>query len=508
MGREFGYRIWFSGLMKTPLHRIYGYAIGDGAVSLSMNGISNFALLYYTQVLGLGASYAGLALSLTLIWDAVTDPIMGHVSDSTRSRFGRRHPFLALGGGLLVVSFFFMWFVPEGVAQSSVLFWYLLGINLATRTAITIFMVPFVALGFEVCTDYDERSKLQGARFFVTQVVNFGGGAMAWTLFFADERAADGSRVDGTKVVENYLHMSLWLTGAIAAFVAMVLWFTRSHAVDNRREGSTGQGDLGSLLGNFKEILADRLVLLVVGAKFLVQLGASVISQAQMFTYVEYMQFSHTEKTIAHGSGMLAYAAGAFFHARLVRRFDKKATAFIGLVAGCVGNLALLGLFMGGVVEPGETWTVSVLGAWDLPLALCVMAFFQSVWWGGMGLMAPLMLSMVADISEMNYVKRGKLRDGGYTAVFSLFTKAGMGGAMLLSGWLIGKVGYVSGLVEQAPETLSSLAVITFVSGPVALLLAAPLIGKYPVTRAYMMQVKQSRMDLESAKRAAGVGKG
>lgn len=92
---------------KTPIRTIYGYALGEGAVSLSMNGIANFGMLFYTQVLGLGPKYAGLALSVTLIWDAISDPIMGHITDNTRSRFGRRHPYMITGGLLLAVSFFF-----------------------------------------------------------------------------------------------------------------------------------------------------------------------------------------------------------------------------------------------------------------------------------------------------------------------------------------------------------------------------------------------------------------
>lgn len=76
----------------ASLGRIFGYALGEGAVSITMNGIANFAMLYYTQVLGLGAGYAGLALSITLLWDALTDPVMGHLTDNTRTRFGAACP--------------------------------------------------------------------------------------------------------------------------------------------------------------------------------------------------------------------------------------------------------------------------------------------------------------------------------------------------------------------------------------------------------------------------------
>lgn len=483
--------------MRTSRKRIYGYAIGDGAVSLSVNGINNFALLYYTQVLGLGASYAGLALSVTLLWDAVTDPVMGHVSDATRSRFGKRHPFMVLGGVALAICFFFLWWVPEGLSGSTQLFWYLLGINLLVRTAITVFTVPFIALGFEICTDYDERSTLQGIRFFLNQIANFGGGALAWILFFTDQTNADGSRLDGTKVVENYLQMGTWLAGAIFVFVLLVTWFTRHYALENRSATQTNPLGVGHLFSEYRQILSDRLVLLVASSRFILQIGATVVAQVQMFAYVEYLQFSHVEKTIAHGSGMLAFALGSLFHDKLVKRFDKKPTAFIGVAAGLLGNLALLALFTSGAVDADDSWRIPtpfpVLGGSELPLALAALSVFQSLWWGGMGLMAPLLLSMIADISEINYVRHGKLRDGGYTAVFSLSTKAAMGIGMLLNGWLMARAGYLPGADSQTPQTLSNLALMTFVSGPIALLLLIPLLAKYPINRSVMTQVKLQR---------------
>jgi glycoside/pentoside/hexuronide:cation symporter, GPH family len=69
-------------------------------------------MLYYTLVLGLNPVWAGIALSITLVWDAVTDPVMGHLTDHTRSRYGRRHGYILLGGLALATCFFGLWWVP------------------------------------------------------------------------------------------------------------------------------------------------------------------------------------------------------------------------------------------------------------------------------------------------------------------------------------------------------------------------------------------------------------
>ena len=164
---------------KVSLVRMFGYALGEGATSITMNGISNFAMLFYTQVLGLSAAYAGIALSVTTLWDAVTDPVMGHITDNTRSRFGRRLPYVFWGGLALSISFFLLWILPGKFTAASAIFWCILLINLLVRTAVTVFVVPYTALGFEMCPDYVDRSRLQGVRFFLNQMVNlvFGAGA-------------------------------------------------------------------------------------------------------------------------------------------------------------------------------------------------------------------------------------------------------------------------------------------------------------------------------------------
>jgi len=144
--------------------RILGYAIGEGATSITIGGISNFALLYYTSVLGLGAGMAGLALSISVFWDAVTDPVMGHITDNTRSRWGRRLPYVLLGGLLLAPAFFSVWVLPPGSWPAWLLFMLALLANLLVRTAVTIFGIPYVAMGFELCQGYEDRSRLQGIR--------------------------------------------------------------------------------------------------------------------------------------------------------------------------------------------------------------------------------------------------------------------------------------------------------------------------------------------------------
>lgn len=467
--------------------RIFGYALGEGATSITMNGIANFAMLYYTQVLGLSAAYAGIALSITTLWDAVTDPVMGHISDNTRSRFGRRIPYIFWGGLALAVSFLLLWVIPGNFSGPVAVFWCILLINLAVRTAVTIFVVPYTALGFEICPNYVDRSRLQGVRYFINQMVNLVFGAFAWTLFFKDGVAADGSRVDGTMIQGNYVTMGITLAVVTMVMILLSIFATRKYVVDNR-DMVVGGNSLKDFFGDIAAIFKDRLARYVFAFFAVAQLAMLLTSQIQMFAYVNYMQFIDKEKTFVHGAGMVAFALGSLSLSRLVKRFDKKQTGYIGMAISMVGGLSLFVLFSGGVVAPGQTLVVAGL---TLPVATLLFGLFQGCWWGGCGIIVPLALSMIADISAINEHRTGVLKDGSYSAVFSFFLKAAGSVGLLITGWLVTAAGIVSGAETQTVEAAKNISVMTFLSGPIIIVISFFILRKYPVDRDFMEDIQK-----------------
>jgi len=472
---------------KASLARLFGYALGEGAVSITMNGIANFAMLYYTQVLGLSAAYAGIALSITTLWDAVTDPVMGHITDNTRSRFGRRHPYLFWGGLALALSFFLLWALPGKFSTASGIFWCVLLINLVVRTAVTVFVVPYTALGFEICPDYVDRSRLQGIRYFLNQVTNLVFGAFAWSMFFRDRVAADGARIDGTLIHGNYLVMGIVLAAVTFIMILLSILSTRPYAADNRSERVEGNS-LKAFFKDISNIFRDRLAWYVFGFFGVAQLAMLLTSQVQMFTYVHYMQFSSAEKTGVHGTGMIAFALGSICLSRLVRRFDKKVSGYIGMAISMAGGLALFAIFTGGLVNPLQK--IELAGR-TIPLAAVLFGLFQGLWWGGCGILVPLALSMIADISEINQKRTGLLKDGSYSAVFSFFLKAASSFGLLITGWMVTGAGIASGAEMQTAAAARNVSVMTFLCGPVIVLVSFFILRKYPVDRAYMEQLQR-----------------
>lgn len=474
---------------RTSLSRILGYALGEGAMSITMNGISNFAMLYYTQVLGLSAAYAGIALGVTMFWDAITDPVMGHITDNTRSRFGRRMPYILLGGIALAITFFLMWIVPTWFQGPVAVFWCVLALNMLVRTSVAVFSIPYIALGFEICPNYEDRSRLQGIRSAFNQVTNLVFGAMAWSVLFRDRTGPDGARIDGTLVLHNYLVMGAVLAGASLLFVVVSAGATWPYANDNRGAGTQGNTP-AAFWKDFSAILRDRLSWYVFGFFAVAQFAMLLTSQIQMFTYVFYVKLAATEKTMVHGGGMLAFVFGSLLLGVLTRRFDKKITGYIGMGVCIFGGVLLYAVFMGGGLSPES---MLVAGGLSLPLGKVVFGVGQALWWGGCGILVPLAMSMVADLSEINYKQSGVLKDGSYSAVFLFFIKTCLAAGLLLTGYLVEAAGIASGADSQTPEAAHNIAAMTFLVGPILVVVAFFILRAYPVDRHFMARIAAAK---------------
>ncbi|MBU3666540.1 MAG: MFS transporter [Chthoniobacterales bacterium] len=477
--------------------RILGYALGEGAASITMNGVSNFALLYYTQVLGLGAGYAGLALSLATLWDAVTDPVMGHITDNTRTRWGRRFPYIVAGGLFLAASYWLLWTVPDGITSPQALFVFALAGNLLLRTAVTIFGVPYTALGFEICPGYEDRSRLQGIRAAFNMAINLVFGAFAWALFFHDGTSPDGARIDGTKIAENYARMGWVLAVATAVLILLCAWATRHTAKDNRNSRVQGN-TLDDFRLDLLQILGDRLAWFVFGFFAIALFGMLLVSQLQMFVYVFFMKLPAGAKTWIHGGGMVAAGLGALFQAWLTKKTDKKIAGYIAMALTVFGGVFLTVVFFGFNLAPDASWH---LAGTNIPVAYLLFGLGQACWWGGCGMLGPLAMSMVADLSEVNFLKTGILKDGGYSAVFTFLQKASMSAGLLLTGWMVTAAGIVANADAQTPEAVRNIALMTFLIGPALVIIAFFLLRRYPVDREYLVNLeKQSARDKDAAR--------
>jgi GPH family glycoside/pentoside/hexuronide:cation symporter len=479
---------------KASFTDICCYSSGEGVNSLIMNTIFGFAMIYFTEALGMDYRWAGLALGIATFWDAITDPLMGHITDNTRSRFGRRHPYLLIGGIGVAVSFYFFWAVPHSFRDPISLFCYLVLVNIILRTGITVFMVSHMALGFEICTDYNQRTTLQSVRNIFNMIVNLAGPAMAWTLFFKDS-----GDVESTSVPSNYVKMGAIFAVAAVVFTIIVTFSTRKYAVDSRDNPEIQGNGFRDFIKDFKEIISDPYPRTVFIFMIIVLVGIVLMCSLQIYLYVYFMKFSSGQKSIVHGSSMVGSALGALAASLLVRRFDKRPAIITGVVVSIICNVCLLLMFVLDLVPRDCVYNISWAGGLTIPISMLLFMIFHASYHGGNGILFPVANSMMADISEVNKHRTGILKDGAYAAMLSFVTKVAITIGMVFSGFCLDWAGFVSGSETQSPEAIRNIAIIAFTSGIIIPVIALLSIVRYPVTRNFMQKLREeSKMDTES----------
>jgi len=456
-----------------------GYATGDIANSLVMNTFAGFAMLFYTKSLGISPIWVGVIMASSTCWDAISDPIMGHISDNTRSKYGRRHPYLLVGGILLAVSFFFFWFVPAPFhASKALLITYLAAINMIFRTTYTVYVVPHMALGFEICQEYTGRTKLQSIKTILIMIANFCGPAMAWILFFPDADVELEGVPRAVSVSSNYFKMGAAFSLVSLASILFMVYYTRKYIRDSRTM-KLGGATVKDFFVDMKEIFTDRYFRWVAVYIFAVLIGIFLVAQFQMYVYEDFMKLGPFQKSCTHGGTMVGMMLGAFFAAIFAKHLDKKGTVYVGGTLSVICGIVLAGLFLSGILKPGQT------------LAVVVFALLNGLYWFGNGVMLPVATSMIADISEINEIKTGINKDGAYSAVYSFANKISNSFAMLVIGVCLTVTGFVEGAdVVQTPEVARRLFLLTFVAGPLISLIALVIMKLYPVTEKLLEDIR------------------
>jgi GPH family glycoside/pentoside/hexuronide:cation symporter len=289
----------------------------------------------------------------------------------------------------------------------------------------------------------------------------------------------NGTLIDGTKIEANYQTMGIVLgvvTLLLIVFCVFVTFKYSKSGAESRAAAANAGAALKAFLHDIRDVYSDKLVWFVFVFFGLAQFSMLIVSQVQMFTYVEYMQFTAIEKTFVHTGGMVAFAIGSLALGGMVRRLDKKKTGFIAMLIASTGGLGLYAVFIAADLDPQAT-----IGGF--PLAVLVFGLLQMMWWGGCGVLVPLATSMIADLSEIKKWQSGEVTEGRYAAGFSFFLKLAISLGLVVTGYILKYVGYESGAETQAPGAIQNLAVTTFVAGPALMIFSYAVLRLYPVTQ-------------------------
>ncbi len=470
------------------LHKIiYGFgAFVNNLLAAAIGGM----VIVLNLGLGMNPALVGLLGALPRLTDALTDPLMGYISDNTRSRWGRRRPYIFVGAIMSGVIFALLWQLPEGRSENYY-FWYFLIGSLIFYLGYTIFATPWVALGYELTPDYHERTRLMGVQNFMGQLAYV---VAPWFLLIMQAQMFD-DMVDGASKLALAIAVFVIAIGILPAIFLRERFshpeLTEEELAEKQRKKSMWE----SVSKNMKLFFAGFVMTLKVGpflklcaATFLVFNGFMLISSFQFYVIIYYVFGGET----VHGAEYAGWsgtigAVSTFIVIGIVTwmstRFGKRKAFFIAIGISIIGY--------------GMKWFCYNP---EIPWLLLVPAPFMAF---GLGGLFTLMGSMIADVCDYDELKSYERREGMFGSIFWWVVKLGMALALAGGGFLLNATGFDVALEGNQTERTIFLMRFFDVAVPIATsLLAMWAVATFPITEERAHEI---RGELESRRGAAAL---
>jgi GPH family glycoside/pentoside/hexuronide:cation symporter len=423
-GPNLGLANWFSSKSIEPTH--LGWAVGTLGVSLQLNTFAITALFFMVTVLKIEPVIAGALITGSKLYDAVTDPLMGYVSDRTRSRWGRRRPYLLMGGLTCGACFALVFSIPP-MPDTTVLYWYVGGALLLLSTAYTIFNVPYLAMPAEMIDDYHERSVMMSYRVFLISIGTFIGISVAPALVALLQESQG--------YTPSAAYRAMGLTIGAMMVVAMVASFfgTRgARFAEPKRTELPWRERARLLFGNVP-------FLLYMGLKLAGLFALAAVLAVQLFFIVYVMERSMAIAGI-YGAVQIT---GQILSIPLWLRLSKR----VGKIRVLVISSVVMLVFAGTWFLSGPDESLFVYGLRGLALGI-----------GGAGTLLATQ-AMLPDVMEYDRRRTGMRREGVYAGLASFIEKISSALSGVVIGGLLSAMGFDRNLGPEAQPDSARTAI-------------------------------------------------
>ncbi len=473
--------------VMVPLVDKVAYGAGNLATGVAMQILGSFFVFYATAILGLPGKFVGMVMGVSIFWDAITDPVMGHISDRTKSaRLGRRHPYL-LGGALgIAIVNYLIWTIDPALGSFA-------KIAMATvfvllfKTFMTIYVTPYTALGAELSTEYNERTTIQSIKavFFVMGLALVSVGGVFW--FFRPTSSYPVGQLNPDAY--SFMGLASSLVIMVSAFAAF--FPTLKYIEPMRRpSGETGGMELSSLWVALADAMRNKPLRMVVSTYTFSNLSSALLGNLGLIVFTYTFGLSNNDIALIVGVQFLCAMISQPLWDSLSRRLGKMPALVLGFALSTVGSI----YFSVMVVLHS-----SIQGS-----ALALMPF--SITAGlGIGALFTLPLSMVADTVDLNESEGGARLEGLYYGTMTLSYKLAQAVALVLIGVLIDAFGFDAAAPVQSDLTVIALGLILGLGAMASFVAAIFAIIRYPLTEA---KVHECRARIAEAKAAAGLPTG
>lgn len=444
------------------------YGVGAVALGLKDNGFSYLLLIFYNQVVGLPAPTVGLAIMIALIADAVLDPIIGQVSDSWRSRWGRRHPFMYVAALPIAASYLALWHPPFGWSHTS-LFYYLIVTAMIIRTFIAMFEIPSSALAAELTDDYHERTNLTAWR----AAFNWYGGLVMVLLTFRVFLQPSKEHPVAQLNPEGYATY-----GLCASIVMLAVILISAAGTHNRihwlRQPPVQKPDVMRALREMFSAMFTPALLPMLGAGVFNAMAYGLGVALALYFNTYFWQFSAAQVSIFILMQFGSSALAIWIAKPLSHHLGKRNAAVL-----CKVLAPLFGL------TPVILRLLDLFPANGSPVLLPIMLVMHLASVTCASIVAILLGSMGADVVEDHELRSGRRAEGVMAASGIFVAKTTSGVGIFASSVLLAFVGFPEGASPSTldPQVVRNLALIYVPTMLMMHGLAILCIMRYRITR-------------------------
>lgn len=468
------------------------FSVGTGGltVSLGNQSVRTTGQGVLNMILGIPAQWVGIVLAIPLLWDAITDPIMGNFSDNFRSKYGRRRPFILLGAILMGLTFASIWMIPMGWSDAGKLTWFLVT-SLLFYTAYTIFSVPFIALTYEMTPDYEERTSVQGYVTFWNRLgeMTYMGLIPLSLIFIARKYGyADTSDLTTLEKMEG-IRISAAIYGGLGMTLFGILpaLFGKERNYELNVKEHKDQRD--PFWASAKLSLQNKAFAILCTLAVFTIIAGMFASNMDWYLLIYYL----SDGDIALGTQWklivtVGYATVGILGIPLIVWMTGKMTKIHGFMF-IYGMMILNAMIRWVVYRPGRfdaalDW--SGFAAIGTSLAVIAKSLIWldpltgGLFWIGVGVLGQ---SMIADVCDDDEIKNGHRREGMFGAIYGWSMKASFALSFVLIGFFLSAIGFNPSLSDQTPSTYLNMRLAMCIGAAGPALLCFALLKFYPLNK-------------------------
>ena len=441
------------------------YGVGNLSYGIMLQMVSAYIVFYGSVIIGLPGKLIGLIVGIGTIWDAITDPVMGYISDHTRLKyFGRRHLYILIGTVGMAI-FGLMIFTIDSTLNIP-LKAILLGIHLIMlKTFSTVYATPYMALGAELSSDYDERTSIQSYKtiFFVISMIF--PTIISMLIFFRPTEAYPKGQLNPAA----YANMG-WTGAAITLIAGLVCYFATKKYIPKLpkvgKKSSKGV-QMINVYYSFFELLKNKDYRAVVLGYMFTNIASAMVASIglHMFTYTYNM--TNVSMSMLFAAMFVTAAATQPLWIKIAKNREKKGAVILGAYAMMLAAILFI------VALPFKNIVSSI------PIILLPIMAFMGF---GMGGMLLLPYSMVADTTDLGELNTGKRNEGMYLGCMTFAYKISQAIAVFLFGVALDVINFNSSLPQQSEFTRISLGLLLPVGCFIAIFLSYLSYRKYSLT--------------------------